>query len=116
MISFSLNIQLTHVINLLIGIVVGFFLMVMISCAILSKKLKKQNKNEKIREISNKSYTENFLSNIETKDKIMSSLIYEVTEVSTLIYPDKAHPYYELSINDILYGINTIQRKLKKFL
>ena len=114
MLSLSLNIQLSNIVNLLLGVVVGFFLMVMIACAILSKYLKKHNKIEQIREISNKAYTDHFLNDATTKDKIINSIKYEITEVSTLIHPNKIHPYYELSINDIIYGINHIQRKLKK--
>ena len=47
------------------------------------------------------------------KDKIISSIIYEVKSVSKEIYPDKKHPMYELSINDLIDGLKLIQKKLK---
>ena len=49
------------------------------------------------------------------KDKLTSSIIYEIQEVSRLCYPSKKNPMYELSINDMLYGLLIIQKKLKRF-
>ena len=71
MISLSLNIQLSNILNLLLGVVLGFFFMVILACAIFSKALKKRNKSEKIREISKRAYTENFLAKSSVKDKII---------------------------------------------
>lgn len=116
MLNLSLNIQLSNVLNLLLGVVLGFFIMVILACAILSKTLKKHNKVEQIREISNRSYNEHFMSSNNAKDTIISSLSYEIKEVSILCHPDKNHPYYELSINDILFAITHVQKKLKKFI
>ena len=39
------------------------------------------------------------MSNKGIKDAIIHSIIYEITEVSKLIYPDKKKPLYELSFN-----------------
>lgn len=116
MISLSLNIQLSNILNLLLGVVLGFFFMVILACAIFSKTLKKRNKSEKIREISKRAYTENFLAKSSVKDKIIHSIYYEIKEVSTLCYPDKQHPVYEISINDLFFAITHIQNKLKKLI
>lgn len=114
MLNLSLNIELSNVLNLIFGVVLGFFIMIILSCAILSSKFKKQNKTKEIREISNKSYNNFFNNDKSTKDKIVNSLIYELKEVSTLCHPDKINPLYELSINDIIFGLKLIQKKLKK--
>lgn len=114
MLSLSLNIQLSNILNLLLGVVLGFFIMVILACSILSNRLQKQNKTKEIREISNKAYTSFFVSDKSTKDKIINSIIYELKEVSTLCHPEKDNPIYELSINDITFGLKTIQKKLKK--
>ena len=116
MLSLSLNIELSNILNLLFGVILGFFIMVILACAILSNKLKKQNKSKEIRNISNKAYYTYFNTDKSAKDKIISSLLYEVKEVSTLSYPDKENPIYELSINDIIFGLKTIQKKLKKII
>ena len=114
MLNMSLNIQLSNVLNLLLGVILGFFIMVILACAILSKTLKKHNKDEKIREISSRAYTENFKIKTASKDKILSSIYYEIKEVSTLCHPDKVHPIYEISINDLFFAITATQKKLKK--
>lgn len=114
MLNMSLNIELSNVLNLLLGVILGFFIMVILACAILSKTLKKHNKDEKIREISTRAYTENLLSKSSSKDKIISCIYYEIKEVSTLCHPDKLHPVYEISINDLFFAISTVQKKLKK--
>lgn len=114
MLNLSLNIQLSNVINLLLGVVLGFFIMVILACAILSKTLKKYNKTEQIRDISSRAYTDYFSKQSSAKDKLLSSITYEIKEVSTLCHPDKDKPIYELSINDVIFGLKTIQKKLKK--
>lgn len=111
--SFSNSITTSNIINLVLGVTFGFFIMIIISCAIISKMLSSQNENDKIRTISNRAYNDYYLNHQNIKDKIISSLIYEVKEVSTLIYPDKLSPIYELSINDLLKALIIIQKKLK---
>ena len=103
----------SNIINLVLGIAFGFFIMIIISCAIISKMLSKQNENENIRLISNQTYNNYFLNKDNIKDKIINSLIYEIKNVSLSIYPEKENPLYELSINDLLNAITIIQKKLK---
>lgn len=103
----------SNIINLVLGIAFGFFIMIIISCAIISKMLSKQNENENIRLISNQAYNNYFLNKDNIKDKIINSLIYEIKNVSLSIYPEKENPLYELSINDLLNAITIIQKKLK---
>ncbi|MCI5744976.1 MAG: hypothetical protein MR270_01680 [Erysipelotrichaceae bacterium] len=109
---------MSNIINLLMGIIFGFFLMVIISCAFITKKLSKNNKNEDIREISSRNYTTHFSLNNKEKinDKIINSVIYEVQEVSKIVYPNKENPMFELSINDILNALILIQLRLKKII
>ena len=116
MISLTSQFSFTNAINIILGVIIGFLLMAMISCAILSKIVSKNNKNNKIRSISKKAYTDFFLEKKHVKDKIVSSLIYEIKEVSMISHPTKKHPMYELSINDILNGVLVIQKKLNKFI
>ena len=104
MISLTSQFTFTNALNIILGAIIGFLLMAMISCAILSIVLSKSNKNSKIRSISKKAYTDFFLGKKGMKDKILSSVIYEVKEVSRLCYPSKKNPMYELSINDMLNG------------
>lgn len=108
------SIPISNIINILLGITFGFFIMIILSCAIISKMLSKSNEDKHIRNISNKSYVDFYSNNTNIKDKIISSVIFEVKEVSTLIHPDKKHPIYELSINDLLNGLLIIQKRLKK--
>ena len=115
MISLTSQFTFTNALNIILGAIIGFLLMAMISCAILSLVLSKSNKNKKIRTISKKSYTDFFLGKKDMKDKLTSSIIYEIQEVSRLCYPSKKNPMYELSINDMLYGLLIIQKKLKRF-
>ena len=114
MLNLSLKIEVSNVVNLILGIVLGFFIMVIIACAILSNTLKKQNKTKQIREISNKAYVDYFSKHQLAKDKIIKSILYEVEEVSTLCYPDKENPLFELSINDIIFALKTLHKKLNK--
>ena len=85
------QLSMSNIINLLMGIIFGFFLMVIISCAFITKKLSKNNKNEDIREISSRKYTTHFSLNKKEKinDKISNSVIYEVKEVSKIVYASK---------------------------
>lgn len=105
-----------NVINLLFGILFGFILMAMIASAILAHVLSKYNKDDKIREISKRAYNDFYLKQEHMKDKIISSLVYEINEVSSQCYPDKKFPLYELSINEILGGIMILHGKLNKFI
>ena len=108
------KLSISNIFNLGFGVFLGFFLMVVISIVIISLYVKKNNKNEEIRQISKRTYTNFYLKENNMKDKITSSLIYEVKEVSKLVYPDKKHPLFELSINEILNGINLVQHKLNR--
>ena len=110
-----LDISIGNIANLIIGITFGFFVMIILSCAIISKKMKKHNENDNIRNISISAYEDFYLKKYSMKDKIISSIIYEVQSVSKEIHPDKKHPLYELSINDVIDALKLIQRKLKKF-
>lgn len=114
LISFAGKITFFNIVNIIFGAIFGFFLMVMIFSAITSKVLSKYNKDNHIREISKKAYADFYLKGSKMKDKIISSLIYEIKEVSQQAHPDKKYPLYELSINEILGGIAIIQRKLKR--
>ena len=51
-------------------------------------------------------YGENYTEK-EYITKIINSLIYELKEVSTLCHPEKDNPMFELSINDIIFGLKT---------
>lgn len=112
--NLAINLSFFNIFNLVFGVFIGFFLMLVISISIISIKVKKNNKNEQIRQISKRTYYDYYLKNEKIKDRIISSLIYQTNEISKLKFPDKKHPLYELSINDILNGINHIQKKLKK--
>ena len=112
--NITLTFSFMNVFNFVFGIVFGFILMIMISCGIFSKIISKYNKSKEIRKISKDAYSNYYKTEIKTNDKIIKSLLFEVTEVSKLVYPDKKHPYFELSINDIMKGLLLIQRKLKK--
>lgn len=100
--------------NLVFGLVFGFGLMAMLICIIISHTLRKTNKHKEIREISKKVYEEKFNEKDNMKNKLLSSLAGEVKGVSEIISPDKEHPLYELSINQIINGINVVNRKLKR--
>lgn len=116
MINFAEKLTFWNIANLFFGAVFAFFLMVMLSCALFSKILSKYNKNHQIREISKKAYVDFYQKKNNMKDKIISSLIYEIKEISQQSFPDKKYPLYELSINEILGGILIVQRKLKRFI
>lgn len=110
----NLTLSFSNLFNILFGIFLGFFLMVIVSCSVIKRKVAKKNKNEKIREISTRTYYDFYLKNDKMKDKMISALIYQTKEISKINYPDKNHPLFELSFNEIVDGINLIQQKLKK--
>lgn len=116
MINLALELKLSNIFNLLFGIMFGFFIMILISCALFSKFISKKNKNEEIRIISKRAYNDFYLKDKKIKDAIIQSLIYEVNEVSKIVHPEKKYPLYELSINDIINGLELIQKKLKVFI
>ena len=51
-----LDISFGNIMNLILGITLGFFVMIILTCAIISKKFTKKNENIEIRKISNISY------------------------------------------------------------
>lgn len=108
-----LDISFGNIMNLILGITLGFFVMIILTCAIISKKFTKKNENIEIRKISNISYNDYYLKNVKMNDKLISSLLFEVKEVSKLIYEDKKYPLYELSINDLINALTIIQKRLK---
>ncbi len=116
MISFAEKLTFWNIANLFFGAIFSFFLMVMISCAIFSKILSKYNKNQQIREISKKAYVDFYQKKSNMKDRIISSIVYEIKEISQQSFPDKKFPLYELSINEILNGVMIVQKKLKRFI
>jgi hypothetical protein len=109
-----LTITFGNVINLLLGILLGFMIMLAVFCGVISRLLSKQNKNDKIRNISKNAYYNYFTNNKNTKDAILNSLIYEIKEVSSLVYPNDENAIYELSINDIIKALKIIQKKTQK--
>lgn len=114
MINIYLSLSLLNIFNFVFGIIFGFILMIMIACGIFSKVISKYNKSKQIRNISKDAYLNYYKKQQKMNDKIIKSLIYEITEISKLKYPDKKYPYFELSINDIMNGLLLIQRKLKR--
>ena len=111
-----LDISIGNITNLIIGITFGFFVMIILSCAIISKKMKKYNENDNIRNISISAYEDFYLKKYSMKDKIISSIIYEVKTVSKEIHPDKKHPLYELSINYVMKMIVLYYKFITLFL
>lgn len=111
---YSEKLSILNIANIFFGAFFGFFVMVMVSCAIISLILKRFNQNEEIRRISKKAYTDFYLIKNTMKDKMISSMIFEIKEVSKLVYPNKKYPLYELSINDILSGLMILSKSLKK--
>lgn len=109
-----LTITFGNVINLLLGILLGFMIMLAIFCGVISRFLSRQNKNDKIRNISKNAYYNYFTNNKNTKDAILNSLIYQVKEVSSLVYPNDENAIYELSINDIIKALKIIQKKTQR--
>lgn len=109
-----LTITFGNIINLLLGILLGFMIMLAIFCGVISRFLSRQNKNDKIRNISKNAYYNYFTNNKNTKDAILNSLIYQVKEVSSLVYPNDENAIYELSINDIIKAFKILQRKIVK--
>lgn len=109
-----LTITFGNIINLLLGILLGFMIMLAVFCGVISRLLSKQNKNDKIRNISKNAYYNYFDKNDNTKDAILNSLIYQVKEVSSLVYPNDENAIYELSINDIIKALKIVQKKTQK--
>ena len=109
-----LTITFGNIINLLLGILLGFMIMLAVFCGVISRLLSKQNKNDKIRNISKNAYYNYFDKNDNTKDAILNSLIYQVKEVSSLVYPNDENAIYELSINDIIKALKIIQKKTQR--
>lgn len=109
-----LTITFGNIVNLLLGILLGFMIMLAIFCGIISRFLTRQNKKDEIRNISKNTYYTYFTNNKNTKDAILNSLIYEVKEISSLVYPNDENSIYELSINDILKALKILQKKTKK--
>ena len=114
MLNLAIEIKLSNIFNLAFGIILGFFLMLLLTCSIFSLIISKKNKNEEIKIISKRAYGEFYMSDKGMKDAIIYSLMYEINEVTKLVYPDKKNPLYELSFNNLVDGVNILQRKLKK--
>ena len=100
MLNLAIEIKLSNIFNLAFGIILGFFFMLLLTCSIFSLLISKKNKNEEVKIISKRAYGEFYMTDKGMKDAIIHSLIYEVNEVSKLVYPDKKNPLYELSFNN----------------
>lgn len=113
MFNLAYEFKISNITTLIFGVIAGFFMMIAISCAIYSKIMHKKNKNEHIRSISKKAYGLFKDSDKSLQLKLKDSLFYEIKEVIKLVYPDKENAIFELSINDIIFGIKKINIKLK---
>ena len=111
MISFT-SVTFFNIFNLILGIILGFMIMLAIFSVFISRFLSKQNQNDEIRNISKKAYFTYLNSNSKIKDQIFKSLLYETKEVVNLIHPNNEQAIYELSINDIIKTLRLLERKI----
>lgn len=116
MLSLSYKLEFGNITTMLWGLLTGFFIMVVISCAIIAAKLNKKSKNPKIREISKKAYGNYKASKAKLQNKLISALYYEVSEAIKLVHPDNNNAFFELSINEIIDGIKSVNTTLKKII
>ena len=112
MISFT-SITFFNIFNLILGIILGFLIMLAIFSVFISRFLAKQNKNNDIRNISKKTFYTYLNSNSKIKEKIFKSLLFETKEVVNLIHPDNENAIYELSINDVIKTLRLLEKKIR---
>ena len=101
-----------RIFQFVMGMYTGILIMAAISGFIINRILKRSANNEKIHNISKKSF-DIFTKNKKIKTKIFNSLRNEIVQCAKLANPDSNAPLLDLSFNEMIGGVNNIQFRLR---